>query len=72
MTKWSTVTCMPNRNNNDEILTARQLADEWRVSVRTIQRYVVDGRLKAVRLPGRQLRIKRADANAARLSAKTA
>ncbi|WP_179273247.1 MULTISPECIES: helix-turn-helix domain-containing protein [unclassified Rhodococcus (in: high G+C Gram-positive bacteria)] len=49
----------------DEVLTARQLANDWRVSVRTIQRYASSGQLKAIRLPGGQLRIKRSDAAAA-------
>ncbi|OLT35635.1 hypothetical protein BJF84_13495 [Rhodococcus sp. CUA-806] len=56
---------MPKRTYIDEILTARQVAEEWHVSVRTIQRYIADGRIKATRLPGGQARIKRSDADAA-------
>ncbi|QBI97723.1 helix-turn-helix DNA-binding protein [Gordonia phage Dogfish] len=45
----------------DDLLTTRQIATEWHVSVRTVQRYIASGRLPAVRLPGGQRRIRRAD-----------
>ena len=54
-----------DRNNIDEILTPGQVANEWQISVRTIQRYIADGRLKAFRLPGGHSRIRRSDADSA-------
>ncbi|MGV8874824.1 MAG: helix-turn-helix domain-containing protein [Rhodococcus sp. (in: high G+C Gram-positive bacteria)] len=48
-----------------EILTVGQVASEWGVSARTIQRYIASGRIVATRLPGGQSRIKRSDAEAA-------
>ncbi|MFM9261423.1 excisionase family DNA-binding protein [Rhodococcus sp. 5A-K4] len=56
---------MPKRNDSDEILTVRQVAEEWTVSVRTIQRYIQNGRIKAVRLPGGQSRLRRSDVDRA-------
>ena len=56
---------MPQRNNTDEILTTGQVAKEWHVSVRTIQRYIANGQLKAVRLPSGIARVRRSDAEAA-------
>jgi excisionase family DNA binding protein len=49
----------------DELLTVAQVAQRWRVSIRTVQRYVADGKVKAVRLPGGQYRIRQEDADAA-------
>ncbi|MFN3005103.1 helix-turn-helix domain-containing protein [Mycolicibacterium wolinskyi] len=49
----------------DSFLTASQLAEQWQVSLRTVQRYLSEGRIKAVRLPGGQYRIRPEDAEAA-------
>ncbi len=38
---------------NDETLTPRQVAEELGVTVRTVQRWVADGRLRATRVGGR-------------------
>ena len=56
---------MPTANHTDEILTTGQVAREWHVSPRTIQRYIRDGHLKATRLPSGVFRIRRSDAEAA-------
>ena len=56
---------MPQRHTQDEILTPSQVAAEWHVSVRTIQRYIANGQLKATRLPSGYARIRRSDAEAA-------
>lgn len=56
---------MPKRNDTDEILTTGQVAAEWRVSPRTIQRYIANGQLKATRLPGGHTRVRRSDAEIA-------
>lgn len=56
---------MAHRHNQDEILTPSQVAAEWHVSVRTIQRYIANGQLKATRLPSGYARIRRSDAEAA-------
>lgn len=53
------------KDHNDGLLTPSQVAAQWKVSIRTVQRYIADGRLKAVRLPGGQNRIKPEDAEAA-------
>lgn len=41
------------------LLTTAQAAGEIQVSVRTIWRYIADGRLKALRLPDGQYRVER-------------
>lgn len=46
-------------------LTPPQVARNWGVSVRTVYRYIADGRLKAIRLPGGQFRVRPEDAEAA-------
>jgi predicted site-specific integrase-resolvase len=56
---------MASENDTDEILTASQVAAEWKVSPRTIQRYIQFGRLKATRLPSGISRIRRSDAESA-------
>ncbi|MGZ4511989.1 MAG: helix-turn-helix domain-containing protein [Mycobacterium sp.] len=48
-----------------EYLKAAEVARRWRVSPRTLQRYIASGRLKADRLPGGQYRIRAEDAEAA-------
>lgn len=55
---------MPERQAND-MLTMQQIADDWNISLRTVQRYVAKKKLKVTRLPGGQPRIRRADAEAA-------
>ncbi|WP_177246872.1 helix-turn-helix domain-containing protein [Mycobacterium malmoense] len=46
-------------------LTPPQVARNWGVSVRTVYRYIASGRLKAIRLPGGQFRVRLQDAEAA-------
>lgn len=54
MTKWS--------NSDANVVNVAEAAELLRVSQRTVQRYIRDGHLKAVRLPGGRItRIKRAD-----------
>lgn len=53
------------KTHNDGLLTPAQVAAKWKVSVRTVQRYIAEGQLKAVRLPGGQYRIRPEDADAA-------
>ena len=43
----------------DELLTSAQVAKMWRTSSRTVQRYIADGKLTGVRLPGGHYRIHR-------------
>jgi excisionase family DNA binding protein len=40
----------------EELLTARQVAENWQVSERTVRRMIADGRLRVVRV-GRTVRI---------------
>lgn len=61
---------MANRHTHgeaadDALLSASDLATEWGVSVRTIQRYISSGRIAATKLPSGHSRIRRSDANAA-------
>ncbi|WP_371934613.1 helix-turn-helix domain-containing protein [Mycobacterium sp. TY815] len=49
----------------DSLLTPSQVAKNWGISLRTVQRYIADGRLKAVKLPGGYYRVHPADARAA-------
>ena len=56
---------MPQRHDQDELLTPSQIAAEWHVSVRTIQRYIANGQIKALRLPSGFARVRRSDAEAA-------
>lgn len=65
MTLRHSVAVMAHRHTQDEILTPKQVADEWHVSVRTIQRYIANGLIKATRLPSGHARIRRSDAEAA-------
>ena len=48
-----------NRDVTDDELTPREVAEQLGVTVRTVQRWIVDGRLPAVRVGGR-LRVSRA------------
>lgn len=52
-------------SHNDSLLTPTQVAKSWGVSLRTVQRYIADGRLKAVRLPGGYYRVRQEDLDAA-------
>lgn len=65
MTFWHSVLIMPKRNDTDEILTTSQIAAEWHVSTRTVQRYIQNGQLRAIRLPSGRTRVRRSDAEAA-------
>lgn len=56
---------MLDPNSTGEVLTPSEVAKDWRVSLRTVQRYIRTGRLKAFRLPGGHSRIRRHDAEAA-------
>ncbi|MGV0627169.1 helix-turn-helix domain-containing protein [Mycobacterium avium] len=56
---------MSLRTNPDEPLSPREVAEILRVTDRTVLRYIADGVLPAVRLPGGRLwRIRRRDAEA--------
>jgi excisionase family DNA binding protein len=46
-------------------LTLAEVAEELRVSIRTVTRYVERGHLRAVQLPGGRLRVARADLDTA-------
>lgn len=50
---------------DDAYLTPSQVAQRWSVSLRTVQRYIADGRLRAIKLPGGYYRVRPADADAA-------
>jgi excisionase family DNA binding protein len=54
----------PPRDDN-ELLTVAQVAGRWHVSIRTVHRWIAEGKLKAVRLPSGRYRIRPADAEAA-------
>jgi excisionase family DNA binding protein len=41
------------------LLTAREVADEFRVHTTTVTRWVRDGRLSAIKTPGGRLRFRR-------------
>lgn len=56
---------MPKRNDTDEVLTTGQVAKEWHVSIRTVQRYIANGQIKAMRLPSGHTRVRRSDAELA-------
>ena len=59
-----TVTFMAE-SHTDGYLTPSDLAEKWSVSLRTVQRYLAEGRIRAVKLPGGQYRIRPEDAEAA-------
>ncbi len=48
----------------DTLLTAAEVADELRVHVSTVSRWVRDRRITAIKLPGGHLRFRRADVDA--------
>ncbi len=52
-------------SHTDGYLTPSDLAVKWRVSLRTVQRSLADGRISAIKLPGGQYRIRPEDADAA-------
>jgi excisionase family DNA binding protein len=49
----------------NELLTPSQVAAEWGVSLRTVQRYIAAGKLRTIRLPSGHHRIRRQDIEAA-------
>ncbi|WP_396903079.1 helix-turn-helix domain-containing protein [Mycolicibacterium sp.] len=53
------------KSHIDGYLTPADLAKRWKVSLRTVQRYLNEGRIKSIRLPGGQYRIRPEDAEAA-------
>ena len=53
------------KSHIDGFLTPADVAAQWKVSLRTVQRYIADGKLPAVKLPGGQYRVDPADAAAA-------
>lgn len=57
----------PDKNRpQDDYLTVGEVAKHYRTTDRTVQRWIREGRLKAVRLPGgRSYRISRSDLAAA-------
>lgn len=62
-----------NTSAEDEYLTAPEVAAIFKVHLRTVQRYIASGKLRATRLPGgREYRIRRADAEAALTTAASA
>ena len=53
--------------SDDDFLTVREVAEQFRVKERTVRTWVANGRLKAVKAPGgKNLLIRRSDAVAAR------
>jgi excisionase family DNA binding protein len=42
----------------DPLLSASDVANEWQISLRTVRRWIADGRLPVVRL-GRSVRVRR-------------
>ena len=48
-----------DRRQQDMLLTRRELAERWKVSIETLKRRERAGLLQPVRLDGRVLRIKR-------------
>ncbi len=48
-----------------ELLTIAEVAERWKISRRTVERYIQAGKLKAVKLPGGAYRIRPEDAEAA-------
>ncbi|WP_319456923.1 MULTISPECIES: helix-turn-helix domain-containing protein [unclassified Mycobacterium] len=52
-------------SHTDGFLTPAQLADKWQISLRTVHRYLAEGRVKSIKLPGGQYRIRPEDAEAA-------
>ncbi|WP_079616753.1 helix-turn-helix domain-containing protein [Mycobacteroides abscessus] len=54
-----------NSPDDSDLLTVQEAATTLRVTDRTVQRYIQQGHLKGVRLPGgRLLRVRRADVEA--------
>lgn len=53
------------KSHTDGFLTPAQLAETWGISLRTVQRYLQTGQVKAIRLPGGHYRIRAEDADAA-------
>ena len=47
--------------NADDLLTAAEVADQYRVTRTTVSRWVKAGHLPALRLPGGDLRFRRSD-----------
>lgn len=52
-------------SSTNRFLTVAEVADQWGTSVRTIQRYIKDGELRAMRLPRGHYRIYQHDVDAA-------
>jgi excisionase family DNA binding protein len=51
--------------NDDDFLTVREVAEQFRVTEQTVRKWVRDGRLAATKLPGgKNLLIRRGDARA--------
>ena len=63
MTLWPSVLAMTHRPTPalPDYLTYAEAAELLRVSVRTVSRYVADGRIDAVTLPTGRPRLRRAD-----------
>lgn len=73
MSERITVTVMSERNEAEALLTKQDVADELQVSLRTVDRYISDGVLKATRLPGgRLVRIARSSVDTLRAQGTTA
>lgn len=53
------------KSHTEGVLTVAEVAELWGISSRTVQRYIADGRLKAIRLPGGHRRVRPEDAEAA-------
>lgn len=53
-------------NQSNSYLTVAEVADHYRTTARTVQRWIREGKLRAVRLPGgRSYRIAKSDLTAA-------
>lgn len=53
-------------DRDGQYLTVGEVAEQYRTTARTVQRWIREGRLRAVRLPGgRSYRINKADLDAA-------
>jgi excisionase family DNA binding protein len=63
--RWSVAPATVRNVRHGELLSSRQVADIYKVSVATIARWARNGSLPSVRTPSKRLRFRRADVEAA-------